>query len=108
MVTDEDNAGSSYDVSFDSLVQILVAFVKQGKICVLFSGRLKQQLPCNAGNRNGCFENIYTFIEIELLKLLYSLNKRLDVQIVVPYQEVLKCIHSMGFPDFLAVDIIIV
>ena len=97
----KNDAGAPDNEVFDGLVQVLVIFVKQGKIGVDFSRRREEELTRYAGYRNSGFEDVNPFFEVKLLERFHSLDKGLDVQVVVPDEEVMKGGHLVVPPHFL-------
>lgn len=106
-MSSKNNARATYDVAFDCLVQILVLLVKEGEVGILVPGCLKQELPCDAGYTDGWLKDVHAFLEIKTLELFYSIDKRSDIQIIVPDEEIPKGRYLVIALHFQAIGVIV-
>ncbi len=98
VVTGKDDARTTHDIPFESMVEVLVLFVEQGEIGVRFLGRPKQKLSRYSGYRNGRLEHVDVFVEIKFLEPFYGRDERPDIEIVVPNEEISEAGHILVSP----------
>ena len=105
-MSSENNAGTANDVTFNSLVQVLVSLIEKGEVGVLVPGSLKQKLSGDARNGDGSLEDIDAFLEIKIPEVFYGLDEWLDIKIVILDEEVPKCLHPLIAPYSLTICVL--
>ena len=103
VMTRKDDALATHDVLLDRLVQIFIVLIEKGKIGLYVPSCFEKKLVRNSGHRDGGFEDVNAFVEVKSLELFHGLHKGLDVQIVIPYEEVTEGGHLVVLPYFLTV-----
>ena len=90
MILTENDTGSTNNVQFKQLVDILILLVKEMKLCRRIGDGIETDSHGYTRKRNGLMHKVNVFLFLKFIHVFNSLNHWGHVQIIVPFKKISK------------------